>query len=187
MNVSKYALLLGNELNLDEYELKILKIGGLLHDIGNLFIPEEILNKNSKLTNEEYEIIKKHPMIGELLLPTNISKEIKEIVRNHHERIDGNGYPDGLKNNEISYYIKIISIADAFDAMISKRSYNNVKTIDEALNELYRCSIPMTNEKTKSMQQFDTNLVNIFIKAIKNNQSTIEHSNKIKYKDLKLY
>lgn len=175
INVSNYAVILGKELNLNKKELEILKIGGLLHDIGKFRISKDILNKNTKLTNEEYEIIKKHSKFGELLLSNDCEKEIKEIVRNHHERIDGNGYPDGLKANEIPYYVKIISICDAFDAMTTKRSYNIVKTIDEALEELYLSSIPQINANNEIIQQFDADLVNSFISAIKNNNKNKQY------------
>jgi len=182
-NVSIYSILLGNQLKLDNIEIKILKIGGLLHDIGKFLIPEKILNKNTPLTNKEFKIIKKHPIIGELLLQNYFPDEIKKIVRNHHERMDGKGYPDRLKDDIIPYYVKIITICDAFDAMTSERIYNKVKTLDEALNELYRCSIPITNEKGELIQQFDTYLVNIFVKTIKDNKLLVEYFND---KDMKI-
>ena len=167
LNVSKYALLLGKELNLSINELNILQIGGLLHDIGKIYIPSSILNKSTSLTNDEFELIKRHTTIGNNLMPKEYYSEIKKIIRNHHERIDGNGYPDGLKGNEISYFAKIISIVDAFDAMTSKRSYNKVKTFEEALEELYNCSRQQMNKNNEIIQQFDTFLVDKFIETIK--------------------
>lgn len=171
LNVSKYAVLLGKELNLGISELNILQIGGLLHDIGKIYIPSNILSKSTRLTNDEFEVIKKHTTIGDSLIPNENYDEIKKIIRNHHERIDGKGYPDGLKGNEISYFAKIICIADSFDAMTSKRSYNKIKNIDEALEELYNCSRPTKNNKNEIVQQFDTILVDKFIEVIKKNKN----------------
>lgn len=172
-NVSKYAVLLGKQLNLSDNELEILKIGGLLHDIGKIGIPEKILNKNTPLTNSEYALIKKHTIIGETLLPRDSCIEIKKIIRNHHERIDGTGYPDKLKGNEISLLTRIITIADSFDAMTTQRAYNKRKTLDEAINELY-----VSSDLKNSNIQFDLNLVENFEKMIRNNDELLEHFNK---------
>ena len=166
LNVAKYAMLLGKELNLSDHDIEILRVGGMLHDIGKIGIPDDILNKNAKLTDNEYRIIKRHPILGEILLPEEY-KKIKEIIRNHHERYDGRGYPDGLRGENIPLLVRIVSIADTFDAMTTKRTYNERKTIDEALNELYKCSRKEINEFGKLNQQFDPKLVEKFIIAIK--------------------
>ena len=165
-NVARYAVLIGNELKLKEYEISLLRIGGMLHDIGKICIPDNILNKSETLTNEEFEIIKKHSTIGEILIPDDY-KEIKRIVRNHHERYDGSGYPDKLKEENIPFFARIISIADAFDAMTTQRVYNNIKTLDEAIDELYKSSKKQYNKYGDINQQLDRNLVNIFISGIK--------------------
>lgn len=173
-NVSKYAVLLGKQLNLSDNELELLKIGGLLHDIGKIGIPEKILNKKESLTDSEYALIKKHPIIGETLFPRDSSSEIKKIIRNHHERIDGKGYPDKLKGDEIPLLVRIITIADSFDAMTTQRAYNKRKTLDEAINELY-----VSSDLKNSNIQFDLNLVENFEKMIRNNDELLKYFNKI--------
>ena len=175
-NVSKYAVMLGEYLNLDEKDIEILRIGGLLHDIGKIGIPDYILNKTDNLTDEEFKIIKRHPINGELLFPNNEFKEIKQIIRSHHERIDGKGYPDGLKENNIPYLAKIISIADTFDAMTTQRVYNKRKTLIEALEELYRIS-RKKYYNDELLQQLDTELVNSFIKMLKQNKELLNEFN----------
>ena len=165
-NVAAYAILFGKTLNLNNKDLELIKIGSLLHDIGKIGIPNYILNKNDVLTKAEYEIIKKHPLIGEALLPNNCHEEIKKIVRSHHERIDGHGYPDGIEGNDISYLSRMVTIADAFDAMMTKRPYNSEKTLEEALKELYKFSRPQLNRFGKTVQQFDSCLVDVFIQVI---------------------
>lgn len=177
INVSNYAVILGKELNLSDDDLNILKMGGLLHDIGKILIPETILNKTTKLNKEEFEIIKKHTIIGELLLSNDLPKKIKEMIRYHHERIDGKGYPDVLKDNEIPYFAKILSIVDAFDAMTTKRPYNQIKTLEETINELYKSSRPCLNQNGEIIQQFDAKLVDIFINCIKDNQNLSNYFN----------
>ena len=172
LNVAKYAMLLGNELNLEEKDIELLRIGGILHDIGKISIPDYILEKNKELTDTEYEIIKRHPVMGEILIPDEY-KKLKEIIRNHHERYDGKGYPDNLKGEEIPYLARILTIADTFDAMTTQRSYNKRKTLEEALNELYNSS--RKNIKSgKIIQQLDPNLVDSFILAIKKDKNLIE-------------
>ncbi len=97
-----------------------------LHDIGKIGIPEEILNKKDKLTEDEFDIIKSHPVIGEqILMPLDFLSEARPIVRHHHERWDGSGYPDGLKGSAIPRQAAMLAIVDAFDAMTSNRPYRD--------------------------------------------------------------
>lgn len=125
--VAKYSKKIAKKLGLSEAEQDTVYFMGLLHDIGKIGVPDNIINKPQKLTNEEFAIIKKHPEIGH-----DILKNIAEIpnieigARWHHERMDGKGYPDGLKGNEIPKLVRIISVADAYDAMTSKRSYRDI-------------------------------------------------------------
>lgn len=182
LNVAKYSMLLGKELKLSEEEIEILRIGGILHDIGKIGIPDNILNKKEKLTYNEYHIVKNHPIYGEILLP-NQYKKIKQIIRNHHERYDGLGYPDGLRGDNIPLLARIVSIADTFDAMTTKRTYNNQKNLGEALNELYECSRKKINNFGKINQQLDPNLVDKFIIAITKDNELKE---KFKNQDIKL-
>lgn len=174
-NVTKYALLLGNELNLDKKDLEVLEISAMLHDVGKIGIPDYILLKDSKLTNDEYEIMKRHVTIGEDLFPLEGYEEVKKVVRFHHERIDGRGYPDGLKGIEIPYLARILSVADTFDAMTTQRSYNKVKTLDEAFEELRLVSKKRPNCSNNGfIQQLDPYIVDVFISTIENNCELME-------------
>jgi len=176
-NVANYAVLLGKYLNLSDKELDLLKLGGMLHDIGKLGIPENILMKTGPLTDDEFNIIKNHTLIGESILPDMGYEDLKSIIRSHHERIDGNGYPDHLKGDEITYYAKIISIADTFDAMTTQRSYNKRRTLKEALDELLNSSKPKF-KNGKLDQQLDSQLVNAFIQAIKADSTIVNRFSK---------
>ena len=119
--VSEYSVLIGKKLGLDEKTLHILKIGGLFHDIGKIGIPDSILLKESKLSDEEYSQIKNHPMIGvHMLGDAAIFTDILPIVKHHHERYDGRGYPSQLVGEDIPYVARIAAVADTFDAMTSK-------------------------------------------------------------------
>lgn len=122
--VAEYSVLIARELGWNEKELSNLKNATHLHDIGKIAIPDTILNKPSKLSEEEFSIIKEHTTIGANILK-NISliDHVQEIVRNHHERYDGNGYPDGLKGKEIPLHARIVMVADSYDAMSSQRIY----------------------------------------------------------------
>jgi len=114
-----------------------LKECGELHDIGKLQIPKEIVHKTSRLTDEEYEIMKQHPVIGEAILkPIKSLQHILPAVRHHHEKWDGTGYPDSLKGESIPISARIVSLVDSFDAMIEDRPYRKAMPIDQAVNEL---------------------------------------------------
>ncbi len=119
------SVYLGNCLNLGTSKVKELGISAMLHDIGKIKVPNEIINKHGPLTDEEFKIIKKHPIYGEEILTNTglFSEDIIRGVAEHHERIDGKGYPYGLKKNEISTYGKIISVSDVFTAVSANRSY----------------------------------------------------------------
>ncbi len=167
--VSAYAVLIGEKLGLSETELKTLKVGGLFHDIGKIGIPDNILLKNGKLTDEEYEQIKNHPSIGaHILSRSKIFEEIIPIVLYHHERYDGGGYPEGLKGEEIPYLARIITVADSFDAMTTKRPYRNSLSIEKVKKEL----------KNNAGTQFDPELIKTFIEIIENNYNEIENIQK---------
>ena len=124
MNVSMIANIIGKWLGYSEGELRILTVAGLLHDIGKLKIPKEIIKKPSKLTDEEFHIIQSHPQYGyEILQSKNLDKRVKLAALQHHERTDGTGYPNKLHAKEIDEISKIISIADVYDAMTANRVY----------------------------------------------------------------
>jgi HD-GYP domain-containing protein (c-di-GMP phosphodiesterase class II) len=114
-----------------------LKLAGLLHDVGKIGVQESVLNKPGRLTEEQFELVKLHPEIGEhILSPIVDSTEILDAVRSHHEHYNGRGYPDGLKNDEISLGARILAITDAYEAMTSERPYRASMNADAALNEI---------------------------------------------------
>lgn len=170
--VSEYSVLIGKKLGLDEKTLHILKIGGLFHDIGKIGIPDSILLKESKLSDEEYSQIKNHPMIGvHMLGDAAIFTDILPIVKHHHERYDGRGYPSQLVGDDIPYVARIAAVADTFDAMTSKRSYRNSLPIDVVRAEIERCS----------GTQFDPNIAKVFLDIMDNDFDSI-HEIQEKYK-----
>lgn len=139
LRVSELCEKMGTALGLQEDEIKELKTVGLLHDIGKVAIEEMILNKNGQLVEKEWDEMKKHPEIGYRILSTvNELSEMADYVLAHHERWDGNGYPKGLKGKEIPVQSRIIAIADAYDAMISERSYRQALPKEYAVSELVR-------------------------------------------------
>ena len=137
-------------------DIEVLEYGALLHDIGKIGISEQLLNKNGRLTDEEYRIFAAHPVIGETILKTvDFFRPCLPIVRSHHEWYNGNGYPDGLSGDEIDPLVRIVSIADSFDAMTSNRPYRKALPIEVAIGEL---------EKGKGVQ-FDPEFVDAFIES----------------------
>ena len=162
--VSEYSVLIGKKLGLDEKTLHILKIGGLFHDIGKIGIPDSILLKESKLSDEEYSQIKNHPMIVvHMLGDAAIFTDILPIVKHHHERYDGRGYPSQLVGEDIPYVARIAAVADTFDAMTSKRSYRDSLPIDIVRAEIERCS----------GTQFDPNIAKVFLDIMDNDFDSI--------------
>ena len=162
--VSEYSVLIGKKLGLDEETLHILKIGGLFHDIGKIGIPDSILLKESKLDDEEYSQIKNHPMIGvHMLGDAAIFKDIIPIVKHHHERYDGHGYPSQLKGENIPFIARIAAIADTFDAMTSKRSYREPMPLDVVIAEIEKCT----------GTQFDPKIAPVFLDILKNEYDSI--------------
>jgi len=154
-------------MNLSKVSCEIIRKGALLHDIGKIGIPERILGKNGKLTNEEYEIIKSHPILGHNMIKHigDFDKNgVLDIILYHHERYDGKGYPKGLKGDQIPLFARIVGIADTFDAMTTKRVYRDAFDIEEALNEIRK------NKGT----QFDSEIVDIFLSIFDSNNDTFK-------------
>ncbi len=139
--VSNYAVAIGKRMGLPDSRLKKLEIAGIVHDIGKLGVNEDILRKPSRLTLEEYNVIKQHPTIGESIL-SNIKflDKVRQIIRQHHERNDGSGYPDGLSREDISIEARILAVADTYDAMSSNRPYRSSIEIESIKNELAEIS-----------------------------------------------
>ena len=157
-NVAKYARQLGTACAFSKEDINLLGIAGILHDFGKIAIKEQILNKPGKLNEEEYNMIKLHPVIASTILePIEELGSVNENIRYHHERWDGNGYPEGLKGKDIPIGARILHIADAFDVMTSKRPYNEPMCLEEACEELQRCA----------GHQFDQELVDKFIEIQK--------------------
>ena len=163
--VSAYSVLIGEALGLPEEDLKTLKIGGLFHDIGKIGIPDSILLKTTKLDDEEYSEIKNHPAIGaHILSNATIFKDIIPIVKHHHERFDGRGYPGKLKGEEIPYFARIAAVADSFDAMTSKRSYRDSLPMDVVIEEIIK----------NSGTQFDPEIAKVFLDILANKPDEIK-------------
>jgi hypothetical protein len=133
--VSQYAVFLGERLGLSDRDLETLRIGALIHDLGKIGIDLNILNKPGRLTEEEFEQIKLHPLLGQQICsPLKALQEVGDIIRHHHEKLDGSGYPDGLQGEQISQNARIVAIVDIFDALTTERSYRAALTVEEALS-----------------------------------------------------
>lgn len=155
--VAKYSVMIGKKLGLSKDDLTALNYAALLHDIGKLKIPDKIINKPDKLTKEEYDIVKQHPVWGtDILRNFTAMKGVHEAARWHHERFDGAGYPDGKQGAEIPEAVRIISVADAYDSMTSNRAYRDIKE-----QSLVRSEI----EKGRGTQ-FDPVMANIMLEII---------------------
>lgn len=125
--VAKYSEMIARKMGYSDDDAKTLYIMALMHDVGKIGIPDAIINKPGALTDEEFKIVKSHPVIGaDILKEVDAFEKISEIALNHHERVDGKGYPNGLTGNEISDEVAIVSVADAYDAMTSRRSYRDI-------------------------------------------------------------
>ena len=173
--VSKYSVLMGKEMGLSEEELKILEVGGLFHDIGKIGIPDGILTKAAKLSDEEYSEIKNHPAIGvHILSAAEVFKEMMPIVLYHHERWDGKGYPKQLKGEAIPKLARIAAVADAFDAMTSSRAYRKALDLSVATEEIER------NLGT----QFDPEAGGVMLDLLKNNPKEVLKIHSIKSKEV---
>ena len=148
-SVSRYSEALARALNLPEKDVERIKLGALLHDIGKIGIPENVLRKPSKLTDEEWEIMKQHPVIGaeKVLRPNESLHDLIPMVKYHHEHWDGTGYPERLKGEEIPLTARIVSVADAFHALISDRPYRKGLSLEKSL-EILKCGSGIQWDKT---------------------------------------
>ncbi|MEL1133871.1 HD-GYP domain-containing protein [Desulfitobacterium sp. THU1] len=158
---AEYAVLLGKGVALSTNELAILNIAAPLHDLGKIRVPDEILTKPASLTAEEFKVIKRHALWGAEIILDRAGGNldwlyVAEIILNHHERFDGHGYPAGINGREIPFLSQIISVADAYDAMISDRPYRSAMSKEQALSIFV----------TERGKQFHPELVEEFIRLI---------------------
>lgn len=152
--VSQYAARLAEKAGFSPDEVFIISLGALVHDIGKIGVPDRILQKPGRLKSEEMALVKQHPQMGHVLIQNHpLAVIVKEAILEHHERMDGDGYPQRRQGDQISIFARVIAIADAFDAMTSPRAYRSVKSISEACEILLR-------EKDR---QFDPFLTDVFV------------------------
>ncbi len=155
--VTEYAMMLGRAMELESQELMVLRRAAQFHDIGKLVIDLSCIQKPGPLSAEEWELIKKHPVVGaNIIKPLGFMQREQVIIRHHHERIDGTGYPDGLTGDQLDDLTKIIIIVDSYDAMTSRRNYRRNLSREAAIIELNRCA----------GSQFDATVVDIFSRNI---------------------
>lgn len=153
----KITLAIGQELHLDDEALKSLEYASILHDAGEIVVPDEVLTKPTKLTGKEFEKVKEHPAAGvEIVRHMKALKSVTPIILYHHENYDGSGYPKGLKKDQIPLSARIMAVVSAFESMITKKPYRIAKNIDDAAREI----------KNNSGTQFDPKVVDIFLKVI---------------------
>ncbi len=167
VRVSQYATAIAHRLGLPPHVIRAVTLGGRLHDIGKIGVREDILTKPARLTPKEYAHVMTHPIVGWRILSAMVidQPELLNIVRSHHERMDGAGLPDGLLGDEIPLEARIVSVADSFDAMTSGRRYRDDggKVVGDAIAELHRCA----------GTQFDSECVNAFVHAIERGDVTV--------------
>jgi putative nucleotidyltransferase with HDIG domain len=160
--VMRYAIAVGQEMKLGREDLNFLRMACLLHDIGKIKTCAKILEKTGKLTAFEFEQVKKHPVKGAEMvmefrdLDPGVAPHVAPVIRFHHERYDGNGYPDGLKGEEIPLLSRILFVADAFDSMTADRPYRKAPGMEYAIYELLACA----------GTQFDPGVVHAFLKIV---------------------
>jgi len=135
--VTALSMMLGKAMGLEEEQLKILRLGSLLHDLGKIGVFKTVLDKTSRLSDEEYDMVRHHPLIGARIIePIGLPDEVSMVILQHHEWHNGNGYPDGIKGSEIHPLARIVAVADAFDAMTSQRPYREQLGFAEAAREI---------------------------------------------------
>ena len=158
LNVCVLSLFFGRSMNFTQDQLHTLGLGALLHDVGKLRVPSEVLNKPGRLTTDEFAVMKKHTVFGYDLMKNQgeLSKDALDIIIQHHERLNGSGYPHNLEHGQINQLAKLVSIVDVYDAITSNRVYHKETTPFNALNDIYK-----NREK-----EFDTRMVEQFIKCL---------------------
>ena len=158
--VAGYCVQIGRKLGLDEEDIQTLRDGARIHDLGKIGIPDEVLSKEGKLTDQEWVLMRRHPEIGESIIkPIRSLTHLCDMVRHHHEKLDGSGYPDGLKGDKITPLVRILTIADIYDALTTDRPYRDRLSQDQACAEL-----------RKMHTQLDQDIVELFIESLYANE-----------------
>ena len=157
VDVAAGSIILAKYLGLGADNIRDIGTAGVLHDIGKIMIPNEILNKNGKLTDKEFAVIKNHPVYGYQMLSKNqsIAEPIRRAVLYHHEKFCGGGYPSGLKGNEIPLYARVLSVIDVFDALVTERPYHKAYSVADTLEIMYTM-----------YSQFDAEVFQAFLKSL---------------------
>ena len=164
-DIAEYSVDIARKLGLSEADVENIRMAALLHDLGKITVPDDILKKPGRLSEEEMEVIRKHPAHGAKMIESiEPMKDAREIIRHHHEYYDGSGYPDGLRGQDIPLGARIIGVADAFDAMTSNRPYRKALPMDKVIKEL----------KDFSGIQFDPDIVEILISILRE-KGILEH------------
>ena len=162
--VTEYALVIANDMGLRPEQVQMIKYCGALHDVGKIAISDTILNKKGSLTRAEKMQIERHPVEGAAVIsPLTFLRDGVSLIKYHHEKFDGSGYPDGLKADKIPITARILACADAYDAMTSDRAYKHRLTRDQAITEL----------RNNAGTQFDPQVTDIFIKSLQTNREKI--------------
>ncbi len=165
IRVTEYAIMIAKGMGLPKEDVMVLERACQLHDVGKLVIDVSCIQKPGPLNDEEWELVKKHPEIGEnIIKPLGFLKQEAVIIRHHHERVDGKGYPDGLTGKELNLLTKIITVADSYDAMTSRRSYKRNMSMYEAIEEVKRCM----------NTQFDPDVASFFIDLLQDTNKKID-------------
>jgi putative nucleotidyltransferase with HDIG domain len=162
--VAAYAVAIAREMGLTPDEIQTIQFGAFLHDIGKVHTQDEILHKPGALTEEEWKMVKAHPVRGaEMVRGVKFLEKSIDMIRHHHERVDGKGYPDGLTGDQISLHAKIVNLADAFDAMTTDRPYRAGMTADQAMEQM----------TTKAGSQFAAEVVHVFVPALQEGRISV--------------
>jgi HD-GYP domain-containing protein (c-di-GMP phosphodiesterase class II) len=155
--VAEYAAKLSLQAGLSDEAVRAIRIAGVLHDVGKLIVPDDILKKPGPLTAEEYDVIKRHPLVGEMLIRESpFLEDVMQAVGCHHESYDGSGYPRSLRGDEIPLLGRVMAVADAYSAMSLDRPYRKALSVDEIVAEL----------KGGAGTRFDPHLVDIFVEML---------------------
>ena len=177
MRVSRYAEQLTRELMIPEEDMNVIKLAALLHDIGMVGISSAILKKEGRLTDEEYNVVKRHSNIGvKIMEKTKLFERELPLILYHHERFDGRGYPHRLRGDTIPFGARILSVVEAYDVMMTDTAYRKAVSIEEVLTELKKCS----------GTQFDPYMVNAFVKVIRFTISLLRKSSVLNWLVLSL-